>query len=162
MQLANRLLGAFLIVLSGCATAQSPEVIEEEGAFYARLSITPSELLRTKQLMDRELAYRFSDGGMFEIYLPGEKLGSIAKGCDSLIVRMPWTDPELPSAQEFVQEKKALFTRLSETSKGHSVEFVVQLNPYVEVIDGAPELTSCNLFFRHHDGQYIESIDPLP
>ena len=107
---------------------------------------------------DRGLAYRFSDGGMFEIYLPPERLAIASPDCSQLTVRMPWTDGAYADADQKVAEKRALFDRITAVRAGaqESVRVVLELDPYFERLGEQPRLTQCTVFFRQAFGAYVD------
>jgi len=142
----------------------------DQTAYRLALDLRPDDLLEPAAMMERELAYRYSDGGQFEIYVPATLLPVSSPGCESgVIVRMPWTNPKARGAEAAMEGKRALFVALEELRARSTAEHRVflELNPYVE---GAPDepgglsLTRCTVFFRH-EGEaelYVESLEPGP
>ena len=64
---------------------------------------------------------------------------------------MPWSEHETT--------KKALFDELMSARKPGPV--ILELNPYVKVQQEQPlslELTYCNVFFRHRNGDYVNHL----
>lgn len=136
-------------------------VVDNNGYFHVEIEVAPDELLRDPDLLRRSLAYELSDGGMFEIYLPAEKLGQIAEACQRLVVRMPWTDPEKPDAPAAIARKTALFDRLTSMGAGEQTSVVLELNPYVEPTPDGLRLSQCNVFFRQYNGAYVPHTEAL-
>ncbi len=104
-----------------------------------------------------DLAYSFSEGGMFEIYIHPELVGVAHPACSKLTVRMPWTNETRDGAEAKVAGKRALFNRIEAVRAGKTdlVEAVLELDPYLEVADGSMRLTQCTVFFRHAFGGYV-------
>ena len=97
-------------------------------------------------------AYGFNDGGQFEVLVPKEYFPVPAPNCrKNIIVRMPWSEHE--------EKKKALYEELLSASK--PVPVILELNPCVRVLQDQPlslELTYCNVFFRHRNGDYFNHL----
>ncbi len=132
------------------------------------LDLRPDDLLEPAAIMERELAYHYSDGGQFEIYVPASLLPVSAPGCESgVIVRMPWTNPEARGAEAAMEGKRTLFVALEELRARNTAEHRVflELGPYVEGEPDEPgglSLTRCTVFFRH-EGEaevYVDSLEP--
>lgn len=139
-----------------------------ETTYRLALDLRPDDLLEPAPMMERELAYQYSDGGQFEIYVPASLLPVSSPGCESgLIVRMPWTNPKARGAEAAMEGKRVLFVALEELRARNTAEHRVflELNPYVE---GAPDepgglsLTRCTVFFRHAGEAevYVDSLEP--
>jgi hypothetical protein len=99
---------------------------------------------------------------MFEIYIPSNRLSDVASpDCDALIVRMPWTSPDLDP--EFIAEKAQLLEDISNVRDGRTdtVTIAVELDPYLDTSDNTFTLTQCNVFFRTAYGRYVSNVDPL-
>ena len=107
--------------------------------------------------------YTFSEGGQFEVFVKKSlfPISSPKTECDYLILRMPWTDPSNQNSKKFIDQKRHIFKLIKEMKiqgKG-KIDVVIELNPYVKTIKKQPltlELTSCNIYFRHAHGQYID------
>lgn len=97
-------------------------------------------------------AYGFNDGGQFEVLVPKQYFPVPAPNCrENIIIRMPWSEHETT--------KKALFETLLSARK--PVPVILELNPYVKVVQQQPlslELTYCNVFFRHRNGDYFSRL----
>lgn len=139
----------------------------DEPLVYVELTIHPGDLVTTGPSMERDLAHAFSDGGQFEIFVRPQLLPVETPECpDGLIVRMPWTNPELAEAETAVERKRDLFSRLMEVHEGRrsSARVVLELDPYVTVSTDEPPriaLSRCTVFFRYEPGTYAY-IDHLP
>jgi hypothetical protein len=82
-----------------------------------------------------------SSGGQFELRLKPEQFPIPAPHCrGSLILRMPWTAPDVPQADAKKAAKKALLARMWELERSPSLNVPVELelNPYVEIISRSP------------------------
>ena len=135
--------------------------------YVLELALRPEDFVRAGPLMQREMAYTFVDGGQFEIYVVPSVIPVASPGCDALIIRMPWTNPELPKAAAAVEAKRALFSRVEDLLHGRSKEAIaiVELGPHVEVANDDPEqvsLTRCELFFRYAPDTYAYVDHPGP
>jgi hypothetical protein len=126
-------------------------------------------LVLTATMIDFAASDRLArSGGQFELRLHPEHFPIPAPHCrNSLILRMPWTAPNVPDAAKKIAAKQALLARILalEQVPNAVVLVVVELNPYVEVISRTPlrlQLTQCNVFFRHAFGGYIDDTQPLP
>jgi hypothetical protein len=110
---------------------------------------------------------RARPGGQFELRLRPEQFPIPAPHCrDALILRMPWTGPDVPDAAAKIAAKQALLARIVALAQvpNDIVPVVLELNPYVEVISRAPlrlQLTQCNVFFRQAFGGYVDRTGPL-
>lgn len=135
--------------------------------YIFELALRREELVLTGPLLQREMAYAFVDGGQFEIYVTPATIPANAPDCDAIIVRMPWTNPELPEAAADVERKRALFSRVDDLVHERSTEAtaVVQLDPHVEPAKEGPHelsLTRCEAFFRHDPETYayVDHLGP--
>lgn len=112
--------------------------------------------------------YTFSESGQFEVFIrkthfpvPSPNL----KG-EFIILRMPWTDPDDPDANKKIAKKRHIFDSIKQMKtlgKG-SIELILELNPYVKVLQGDPlklELSGRNIFFRHSHGSYVDYLGEL-
>ena len=157
--------GFWLLATCLLAQGQESEIVVNAGRygpyFHLRYELT-SESIDFSQ-SDREA----SPGGQFEVRLRPEHFPVPAPNCRGLLIlRMPWTPPDLPDAGGKVEVKRKLLEQILalEARTGASVTVVVELNPYVEVIDPDPlrlRLTRCNIFFRNAAGAYVDHIGPL-
>lgn len=139
----------------------------KRASYLVELSLRMEDLVLTGPLMQREMAYTFVDGGQFELYVKPSVIPVPNPGCEALIVRMPWTNPEAPAAATAVAGKQQLFARVEDLTHGRSAEVtvVVQLGPYIEVAESDPSrvsLTQCNVFFRHAGEAYayVDHVGP--
>lgn len=114
--------------------------------------------------MARDLAYRFSDGGQFEIFVRPQTIPVSNPGCkNGIVIRMPWTNPNAEHASLAVEGKRAIFSRLEDLRAGQrsSQEVIIELNPYVAGTPSDPtkvSLTQCNVFFRHAQEAYVDRL----
>jgi hypothetical protein len=105
---------------------------------------------------------RARSGGQFELRLRPAHFPIPAPHCRSaLILRMPWTAPNVPDATQKIAAKQALLKRIMALAQVPNavVPVVLELNPYVEVMSRTPlrlQLTQCNVFFRHAAGGYVD------
>jgi hypothetical protein len=110
---------------------------------------------------------RARSGGQFELRLRPEHFPVPAPHCrSSLILRMPWTAPNVPEATKKIVAKQALLERILtlEQNPQAVVPVVLELNPYVEIVSSTPlqlRLTQCNVFFRQAVGGYVDDTGPL-
>ncbi|MEO0823395.1 MAG: hypothetical protein AAF074_23630 [Pseudomonadota bacterium] len=120
-------------------------------------------LVREGAVVDPDLGYRFSEGGMFEIYLAEPPAPVTARGCETVVVRMPWTDSAYADAPARIAGKRALFDALEGLLAGSvpSVPVVLELDPYLDRTGGGYNLTQCLAFFRHAFGAYVPDTGPV-
>ena len=166
-----------MCMLAGTAFAQQAETPLRVGGIIANqtgdrtyhhitLDLGTADLVQPPGLMDRDLAYTLADGGQFEIYVRPDVLPIDAPGCENgIIVRMPWTNPDLPDAGDAVADKAVLLAAFEALRDGQSesVRTTLELAPYLALnASGQPQmLTQCNVFFRHAAGHYIDHNGPL-
>lgn len=141
------------------APRPAPELLVDasgkQAHYFLELPLRFDDLVLEGPLMLREMAYTFVDGGQFEIFVKPATLPVSAPGCEeAIIVRMPWTNPDLPDAAAAVEVKRKLFIRLDELARERTdeVKVVLQLDPHVEATGMDPKqvsLTRCEIFFRH-------------
>lgn len=98
------------------------------------------------------LDYGFNQGGQFEVLVPKEYFPITAPECNSnIIIRMPYSENE--------SKKRNLYDKLLTAEK--PVPVILELNPYVKVLEEEPlkvELQFCNVFFRHKNREYYDSL----
>jgi hypothetical protein len=106
------------------------------------------------------------EGGEFQVIVRSSAIPVTAPGsCKGIIVRMPWTFyTQSPDAKVNIAAKKALYDQISalKSSSGADVNVVLELNPYVTVVQANPlalRLTECNVFFRDVAGKYTPSLN---
>jgi hypothetical protein len=168
----------FLLLTCFSIFAYTPDIHISHGKYndyyHMRFVLTPENCELTVPLSerfpkyDKTNEYSFSDGGQFEVFIRKSQFPVSAPHTnrDYLILRMPWTNPALPDSNQHIAVKRQLFEKIRKMkgdNKG-SVEVVVELNPYVSVLEKQPlslELTGRNIFFRHAHGGYIDYIGPL-
>lgn len=131
---------------------------------HAVLQLSPDLFSNDEARRDPEIGYRFSDGGLFEIYLKPEAFGPAAGHCEIVKVRMPWTDPSAADSAGKVAGKKGLFDRIEKLRRGDSagIKLVLQLDPYLSVEPSSDyKLTQCLVFFRTAFGGYVDHPNPI-
>jgi len=159
-------------VAAGDAFGQEPEVEHPTGEIvvnqsgdqtyhHITLDLTNADLSMAAGLMSRDLAYSIADGGQFEIFVQPGVLPIEAPGCqDGIIVRMPWTNPDLPDADDAMADKTALLAQFDALRDGQveEVRSTLELDPYLTLDEaGRPHaLSQCNVFFRHASGRYVD------
>ena len=159
-------IGCCVLPLSFCASAQKEAQIVANPGRYG-----PYYHLRL-ELTARAVDFSASDntirsGGQFEIRLRPEYFPVPAPKCrTSIILRMPWTPPATVEAKEKVEAKAVLLKRILalENDSHAAVPVVIELNPYVEVINHKPlrlRLNQCNVFFRQAFGAYVDHTGPV-
>lgn len=100
-------------------------------------------------------------GGQFEIIIPVDKFPITSLNCkNDIILRMPWSDL---NNSKGISGKIDLFNSLKEikTLTKDKIDVTLELNPYVKADSKANHgvvLTSCNVFFRHARGVYINDV----
>jgi hypothetical protein len=159
-------IGCWVLPLSLCASALTEGQIVVNPGRYGPYYHLRFEL--TAQAVDFALSDNvIRSGGQFEIRLRPESFPIAAPKCrTSLILRMPWTAPETPDAEEKIEAKRALLKRILALQKDshETVPVVIELNPYVEVTNRKPlqlRLTQCNIFFRQAFGAYVDHTAPV-
>jgi len=106
-------------------------------------------------------------GGQFQLRLRPQRFPVPAPRCrGDLILRMPWTPPDVPDAAAKIAAKQQLLARIRALAEapGEVVTVVLELNPYVEVVSRDPlriQLTQCNVFFRQALGGYVDHTGPV-
>lgn len=110
----------------------------------------------------------FGEGGLFEVFIHARDFPVAAPqcSCDWIILRMPSTSIDDVDAAQKIKEKRILWDRLQRmySDKKGSLEVVIELNPYIRVVDPAVpkvELDYCNVFFRQAYGEYVPYSGPL-
>lgn len=156
--------GIFFLIFAQSPVKAEIQVNTTNGKEYHHvlLTLTEQDLLPNPEGRSEDLAYTLADGGMFEIYIPSNRLSDVASpDCDALIVRMPWTSPDLDP--EFIAEKAQLLEDINNVRDGRTdtVTIAVELDPYLDTSDNTFTLTQCNVFFRTAYGRYVSNVDPL-
>ena len=161
------------------ATAGTPDIAVSPGKYnnYYHIRLTlhsddfelsiPASQRPPKYSDDND--YLFNEGGQFEVFIKRDSFPIPLKGSPNsryITLRMPRTNPEIPGATLFINEKKQVFDELADIKKSHykSLTVAVELNPYIKVVQESPlslQLTEPNVFFRQAFGRYINYIGPL-
>ncbi len=162
----------FLATMSAAEIHVSPGKYNDY--YHLRFTLTPENCSLSVSPTERQHryannnTYELSEGGQFEVFIRKQAFPIPAPHTDSdyLILRMPYTNPNLPEANRHIATKRALFNQIQAMkSKGQgSVEVTIELNPYVTVLKHEPltlELSGRNVFFRQALGQYIDYVGPL-
>ena len=142
--------------------------------YHLLFTLTPTNSTLTVPPSCKNPMYRtedvatFDSSGLFEVYIRASDFPVPAPGCNGgwIILRMPATFSDASDIDTMVAVKKELWDRLQKmyTSKRGSVEVVIELNPYVRVVDAPTsklELEYCNVFFRQAYGAYVPYVGPL-
>ncbi|ABM03601.1 hypothetical protein Ping_1824 [Psychromonas ingrahamii 37] len=153
------------LFISAC-NATSPSVvtsITNNNAYYhLKYSLTKENITYIDSFTGEQFII---NGGQFEIRLKKSEFPISSPNCKSdLILRMPWTNPEIVNSYIFIAEKYEVFhyiQNLTKSSQPNAVDIYVELNPYVELKEGEFSLTQCNIYFRQSKGQYISKIGNL-
>ncbi len=157
-------------LLPGFTAAGEEALVIRENSYKNRiyhhttLHLEPSALLDQEDITDPDIGYRFSDGGLFEIYLTPSTFGEMAQNCSRVIVRMPWTNPSVSGSAEKIKAKKALFDQIERLRHNElpQVQVALELDPYLSgnYAEGY-QLTQCLAFFRTSFGAYITHANTL-
>lgn len=146
--------------------AAAMRAVEQNGRIYYLMeyALRPGAVLVGEDLAAmggrRARMAEVTEGGQFEILIPVSEFPVPAPNCEGyIIVRMPWTDPDLANAEQSIAEKRSLFERIRamRASGEGVVPVTLELNPYVEVVSEEPlrlRLTQCNVYFRQQAGAY--------
>ena len=133
--------------------------------YHIRFSLTPDNTVLTVPLSERKPRhsdnndYIFAEGGQYEVFVENKKFPFpnplLERKC--LILRMPWTNPDMENASQYIAEKYELFTKIKEMkeTQSGSVEVTIELNSYMNVLSKNPleiELSGRNIFFRQAHG----------
>jgi hypothetical protein len=159
-----RAAAAALALCAGLAEAGQVAVNTYKGRAYHHLALdlTRGMLVEDAAVVDPDIGYAFSEGGLFEIYLAPPVPGVAAPGCRAVTVRMPWTDFTAEGAEEKIATKRALFERIAALrGGGPPVAVVLELDPYLAREEGRYRLTECLAFFRQAFGAYVGHDGPL-
>ena len=159
-------IGCCVLPLSLCASAQTEtQIVVNPGRYSPYYHLLLKLTAQAVDFASSDSAIR--SGGQFEIRLRPEYFPVPAPKCrTSLILRMPWTPPETVEAKEKIDAKRVLLKRILALQKDShaTVPVVVELNPYVEVINHRPlrlRLNQCNVFFRQAFGAYVDHTGPV-
>ena len=139
----------FLLTMLLSTTTLAVEVTVNPGK-YSDYYHMPYLLVPGKYQVNK--TYGFNEGGQFEVLVPKEYFPIPAPNCrKNIIIRMPWSKNEA--------KKRALYEELLSATK--PIPVILELNPYVKVLHKQPldlELTYCNVFFRHRNGDYYNRL----
>src|SRR5712692_8724664 len=156
--LASFCVGSIAVV--GSAQTETPPIIVVNPGRYTPYYHMPFNL--TAAVIDFSRSDRSaSPGGQFTVRLHPARFPVPAPSCrGDLILRMPWTAPNVPEAARKIATKVALLDRILELEHRPDgvVPVVLELNPYVQTISRTPlllRLSQCNLFFRQVLGAYV-------
>jgi hypothetical protein len=166
-----------LFVFAGCRAPQtniSGDAYSGRTYYHLLFKLTPQNSSLTVPPAYKDPIIRTNDissfdvGGIFEIFIRATEFPVPSPGCNGgwIILRMPDTSYGDSGLAAKVATKRELWNRLQnmyDSGKG-SVEVVIELNPYVRVLDDAipkVELLYCNVFFRQAYGAYVPYVGPL-
>lgn len=163
------LVSLIAVTNSSCAIAENnvnsdQKVIESylNGKSYYHLNYSLSK--DNIYLLDRLSQSQFhQSGGQFEIILVKEGFPVAAPNCKSnIILRMPWTNPNIKHSVELIDDKYRLYKKISQVVDEKSnaeIPVILELNPYIKLSNDKVQLTNCNVFFRHSKGAYVSKIN---
>jgi hypothetical protein len=149
-------------------------IVSGKTFYHLLFKLTPTNSTLTVPSGYKNPIYRtedvssFDPSGFFEIYIRASDFPLPSPGCEGgwIILRMRSTNSAERDSRSKIDAKKALWQSLQamyESEKG-SVEVVIELNPYVRVINPVIpklELEYCNVFFRQAFGAYVPYVGPL-
>ena len=149
-------------------------IVSGKTFYHLLFKLTPTNSSLTVPTGYKNPIYRtedvssFDPSGLFEIYIRASDFPVPSPGCEGgwIILRMGSTDSAERDSRSKIDAKKALWQSLQamyESEKG-SIEVVIELNPYVQVINPVIpklELEYCNVFFRQAFGAYVPYTGPL-
>lgn len=144
-----------LLSLSACAQTPSYSTYQYNGNeyFHVPYTLTVDNMVDVESISTEQL---ITDGGQFEILIKKEAFPIRAPNCQAnIIARMPWTDQK-----EKLNSRIAAYNDIKSVLTGEATgtDVVLELNPYVDQDENGPYLTRCNVFFRVHQGQYINHL----
>lgn len=145
----------FLITLNACAQNPHYSTYQHKGKeyFHVPYTLTADNIVDVEPISTEQL---IADGGQFEILIKKEAFPVRAPNCQAnIIARMPWTDQK-----EKIDSRVTAYNGIKSVLKGEaaSTDVVLELNPYVDQDKDGAYLTQCNVFFRVHQGQYINHL----
>ncbi|WP_411992546.1 hypothetical protein [Agarivorans sp. DSG3-1] len=153
------------MMLSNISCASSEDVVTStangKSYYHMMLSLNDHSISSIKEFSAEQFVM---NGGQFEVRVQQNSFPIKAPNCKGdLILRMPWTNSDLSVAEVFIDEKYNVYKAIVGASKseGSNVDVYIELNPYVQMTGDDFELTECNVFFRHANGQYIPKTGPL-
>ncbi|WP_432460916.1 MULTISPECIES: hypothetical protein [unclassified Agarivorans] len=153
------------VMLSNVSCASSEDVVTStsngKSYYHLKLSLNDQSISSIKEFSADQFAM---NGGQFEVRVQQNSFPIKAPNCKGdLILRMPWTNSNLDTAEDFIDEKYNVYKAIVGTSKSEvgNVDVYIELNPYVQLVANDFELTECNVFFRHANGQYIPKTGAL-
>jgi hypothetical protein len=168
---------SLLLVLATCRAEQtniSRDIVSGRTYYHLLFPLTPTNSSLVVPPGYKDPIYRtedtatFDGSGLFEVYIRASEFPLPAPGCNGgwIILRMPATGYDASDIDTKVAAKRELWDRLQKmyTSKSGSIEVVIELNPYVRVVDAPAsklELEYCNVFFRQAYGGYVPYVGPL-
>ena len=140
-----------LIVISLSSQAQTPKqnITINPGKYFDYYHIQYDLIPDQYRINTR---YGFNPGGQFEVFIPKAFFPIPAPNCrEHIIVRMPYS--------KNTEQKKALYDQLLQGNT--TTRVTLELNPYLNIVSKSPlnlELTYCNVFFRHKNGDYYNQL----
>ncbi|WP_163133159.1 hypothetical protein [Agarivorans sp. Alg241-V36] len=153
------------VILSCFCFASSENVVTTtsngKSYYHLKLALNDQSISSIKEFSADQFVI---NGGQFEVKVQQNSFPIKAPNCkDDLILRLPWTNSGLNAAEDFIDEKYNVYKAIVDASKseGSNVDVYIELNPYVQKTGDDFELTECNVFFRHVNGQYIPKTGAL-
>jgi hypothetical protein len=147
-------------LLSICQAARA-DVVRSGNQWLVPVHLTKGDVVEGKSRI-----VGFVEGGQFEVLAKPKAIPVEASMCrESIILRMPWTDPDAAGAKAEIAEKKKLFDDFARlrAQEIDAVDAVVDVRPYGKVIGETPlkvELTQCNAFFVARGGHVLRLLKP--
>ncbi|GGB22496.1 hypothetical protein [Agarivorans gilvus] len=153
------------VIFSNVSCASNEDVVTTtsngKNYYHMKLSLNNQSISSIKEFREAQFVM---NGGQFEVRVQQNSFPIKAPNCKGdLILRMPWTNSDLSAADVFIDEKYNVYKAIVDASKseGSNVDVYIELNPYVQMTGDGFELTECNVFFRHANGQYIPKTGKL-
>jgi len=150
--------GLLILVVAPCALADEIKVNPGRYSDYYHMAF---EITAENSRLNPK--YGFTEAGQFEVLIKANSFPVPHPNCDrEIILRMPATLGT--NMAEPIERKRALYNQIRQvTQDGQGVvRVVIELNPYVSVIEKNPltlKLDRCNVFFRQTgDGAYKGSL----
>src|SRR4051812_5816858 len=168
---------SLLFVFGRCYAEQTnifQNVVSGRTYYHIQFTLTPTNSSISRPPGYEDLKFRHTDAetfdpsGLFEAYIRASAFPVSAPGCDGgwIILRMAATPSNVSDVDTKIAAKKQLWDRLQkmQASGSGSINVVIELNPYVRVLDASLpklELDYCNVFFRQAYGAYVPYTGPL-
>jgi len=164
------------LVAAGAGDELDIKIVKERGRerFWVQFDLTPDNFskdipsLRAVRGKRDQSMWRFREGGQFDVLIKRAwfPIQLPESCCNSyLILTMPYTNPKFEGGLEKIAAKKKLFERIEALSKKAEgkLRVTIDLTSYAEVKSRDPlkiALRDVQIYFRHHDGAYIDDLNP--